>query len=91
MNVSGCFNEEGSPFMRVREGRQMRATNTSGLNLPTRIPAAQEPARPRLDPAPLNRLLEGWMQGDPAEQRETFETPRKSFDEDRPVGHMLFP
>jgi hypothetical protein len=30
-------------------------------------------------------------QGDEAEQRETFETLRRSLDEDRPNGYKLFP
>jgi hypothetical protein len=63
--------------------------DTNKPDLPTRIPP-QESIRPRLDPAALERLLEGWMQGDPREQRETFEVLRRSLDEDRPAGYKLF-
>jgi hypothetical protein len=38
----------------------------------------------------LARLLEEWMQGDEAEQRETFEFLRQSLDEGRPAGYKLF-
>jgi hypothetical protein len=31
------------------------------------------------------------MQGDAAEQQETFEVLRRSLDQDRPVGYKLFP
>jgi hypothetical protein len=31
------------------------------------------------------------MQGDEAEQQETFEVLRRSLDEDRPEGYKLFP
>jgi len=55
-----------------------------------RNPRQGESPRPRPDPVALVRLLEEWMQGDEAEQRETFEVLRQSLDEDRPVGHKLF-
>ena len=42
------------------------------------------------DPHELKRLLEEWMQGDAAEQRETFEVLRRALDEARPVGYKLF-
>ena len=42
------------------------------------------------DPRELERLLEGWMQGDAEEQRETFEVLRRALDEARPVGYKLF-
>jgi hypothetical protein len=68
----------------------MQDTNKPGLNLPAQIPPPEEPIRPRLDPAALDRLLEGWMQGDATEQRETFEALQRSLDEDRPAGYKLF-
>jgi hypothetical protein len=43
-----------------------------------------------VDPAALERLLEEWMQGDPVEQRETFEALKRSLEEDRPAGYKLF-
>jgi hypothetical protein len=43
------------------------------------------------DPTALARLFDEWMQGDEAEQRETFETLRHSLDEGRRDGHKLFP
>ena len=43
------------------------------------------------DPAALARLLDEWMQGDEAEQRDTFEFLRRALDEDRPAGYKLFP
>ena len=42
------------------------------------------------DPAALAKLLDEWMLGDEVEQRETFETLRRSLDEDRPEGYKLF-
>ncbi len=42
------------------------------------------------DASALTRLLDEWMHGDEAEQRETFETLRRSLDEDRPAGYKLF-
>jgi len=53
-------------------------------------PQQGESARPRTDGSALVRLLNEWMQGDDAEQRETFEVLRQSLDEDRPVGYKLF-
>lgn len=38
----------------------------------------------------LVHLLEVWMHGDQAEQRETFEVLRHALDEDRPLGYKLF-
>jgi hypothetical protein len=69
---------------------RMRVTNKSGTNPPTQIPAPRELVRPHVDPAELERLLEEWMQGDPVEQRETFEALKLSLDEDRPAGYKLF-
>ena len=54
-------------------------------------PRHEQALRGRTDPAALARLLEEWMQGDEAEQRETFEIVRQSLDEDRPAGYKLFP
>jgi hypothetical protein len=48
------------------------------------------PAR-KPDPAAVARLLDEWMRGDEAEQRETFEFLREALDEDRPEGYKLFP
>ena len=55
-----------------------------------RLAQWQDPTRARLNPDALKRLLEGWMQSDPTEQRDTFEVLRRSPDEDRPVGYKLF-
>jgi len=46
---------------------------------------------PQPDALNLAGLLDGWMQGDAAEQQETFETLRRSLDENRPEGYKLFP
>jgi hypothetical protein len=32
------------------------------------------------------KLLDEWMLGDDTEQRETFDSPLRSVDEDRPEG-----
>jgi hypothetical protein len=42
------------------------------------------------DRSALTKLLAEWMQGDAAEQQETFEVLRRSLDEDRPDGYKLF-
>ena len=68
----------------------MPGTDSPDLSTPTHVPPSREPGRARLDPAALRRLLGAWMQGDPAEQRETFEFLRRSLDEDRPAGYKLF-
>jgi len=52
---------------------------------------SQESGRPHTDPVGLSRLFDEWMQGDEAEQRETFETLRHSLDRDRRAGYKLFP
>jgi hypothetical protein len=44
----------------------------------------------KVDSSALARLLDDWMQGDEAEQRETFEVLRRFLDEDRPTGYKLF-
>jgi hypothetical protein len=38
----------------------------------------------------LEDLLNEWMRGDAAEQRDTFESLSRSLDEDRPDGYKLF-
>lgn len=48
------------------------------------------PVRSRLDAVALSRLLDEWMQGDEAEQRETFQFLRQALDEQRPAGYKLF-
>jgi hypothetical protein len=40
--------------------------------------------------AALAALLDEWLRGDETEQRETFESLRRSLDEDRPEGYKLF-
>ena len=58
---------------------------------PSPVPGQQECAHPRKpDPAALAKLLDEWMHGDEAEQRETFEFLRRALDEDRPAGRKLF-
>ena len=58
---------------------------------PSRVPGRRESAYPlKPDPSALAALLDGWMQGDAAEQRETFEILRRSLDEDRPEGYKFF-
>ena len=58
---------------------------------PSPVPGQQECARARKpDPAALAKLLDEWMHGDEAEQRETFEFLRRALDEDRPAGRKLF-
>jgi len=44
----------------------------------------------KADPLALAKLLDEWMHGDEAEQRETFGVLRRSLDEDRPEGYKLF-
>jgi hypothetical protein len=54
-------------------------------------PIEQDVLRARTaDPAALAKLLDAWMQDDPAEQRETFEAFRRSLDTNRPAGYKLF-
>jgi hypothetical protein len=45
----------------------------------------------RPDPQYVADVLEEWMRGDGAEQRETFELLKRSLDEDRPADYKLFP
>ena len=58
------------------------------LHTPRRQESPCTPSKP--DPSALARLLDEWMHGDEAEQRETFEVLRRSLDEDRPDGFKLF-
>jgi hypothetical protein len=53
-------------------------------------PHQKSPRTSKPDPSALVRLLDEWMHGDEAEQRETFEVLRRSLDEDRPEGYKLF-
>jgi hypothetical protein len=63
----------------------MPDTNKQG-NL-SRIPRQQELVYPeKADPSALAKLLDEWMQGDEADQRETFEFLRCSLEEHRPDG-----
>jgi hypothetical protein len=51
--------------------------------------ASAQPERVRArktDPSALARLFDEWMQGDEAEQRETFAVLRRSLDENREPG-----
>jgi hypothetical protein len=64
---------------------------TSKHEPPYRVPQQQEPMSPaKPDALALARLLDDWMRGDEREQQETFETLRRSLDEDRPAGYKLF-
>jgi hypothetical protein len=45
----------------------------------------------RPDPQYVAAVLDEWMHGDAAEQRETFELLKRSLDADRPDGYKLFP
>jgi hypothetical protein len=66
--------------------------DTTKHGQPNRTPRQREPVYPRKpDPAALAKLLKQWMEGDETEQRETFNLPRRSFDEGRPDGYKLFP
>jgi len=65
--------------------------DTTKPDQPFRMPRHREsPIRPRADASNLARLFDEWMQGDETEQRETFESLRRSLDEDRPEGYKLF-
>jgi len=70
----------------VEEG--MPDTIKSELN-PVNSPPDRS-IRGRSDPVALSRLLDEWMQGDEAEQRETFQFLRQALDEQRPAGYKLF-
>jgi hypothetical protein len=64
--------------------------DTSKRDRPPQVPAQQDRLRPRrADPSALARLFDEWMQGDEAEQKETFEVLRRSLDENRPAGYKL--
>lgn len=56
-----------------------------------RLDERSVPKAGRIDPAVLKRVLNEWMQGDEAEQRDTFETLRQALDKDRPPAYKLFP
>ena len=60
-------------------------TSNSGAPGQEELDSSEEP-----DPSALLKLLDGWMQGDETEQRETFEVLRRSLDEDRPEGYKFF-
>lgn len=64
--------------------------DTNKQDRPTQVSLPQESDRPCRNPGALARLLDGWMQGDETEQRETFELLRQALDENRPVGYKLF-
>jgi hypothetical protein len=66
----------------------MPNTNKHGSPLDPQPQEFVSPQKP--EPAALARLLDEWMQGDAAEQRETFETLRRFLDENRPEGYKLF-
>jgi hypothetical protein len=66
-------------------------SQTSKHDQPVEIPRHRESGRnSQPDPSALARLLDEWMHGDEAEQKETFEVLRRSLDEDRPEGYKLF-
>lgn len=62
--------------------------NRSESSQASRTPVFLRASKP--GPSALAALLDEWMQGDEAEQRETFELLRRSLDEDRPDGYKLF-
>ena len=43
------------------------------------------------DPSAISVLMQNLLQGDEAEQKETFEFLRTALDESRPPGFKLFP
>jgi hypothetical protein len=64
---------------------------TTKHDQPFQVPQHREsPCCPKPDPSALAKLLDEWMQGDEAEQQETFEALRRSLDQDRPEGYKLF-
>ncbi|GEM_PF-4356981 len=46
--------------------------------------------RRRPDATAIAKLMEALMQGDEAEQKETFEALKRGLDEHRPEGYKLF-
>jgi 5-methylcytosine-specific restriction endonuclease McrBC GTP-binding regulatory subunit McrB len=50
----------------------------------------KRPAWKKPDAAAIAKLMEALMQGDEAEQRETFEALKRGLDEHRPEGYKLF-
>jgi len=66
--------------------------NTTNRDQSQRSAGSRGSARPPMpDPEALERLLDTWMQGDKAEQQQTFEVLRHGLDEHRPEGYKLFP
>ncbi|HEY1185814.1 MAG TPA: hypothetical protein VGE89_16600 [Bryobacteraceae bacterium] len=65
--------------------------DTAKFDHPSQMPPHREsPCGSKTDALALAKLLDEWMRGDEAEQRETFEVLRRSLDEDRPEGYKLF-
>jgi hypothetical protein len=65
--------------------------DTSKRDQPPQVLMPQDRQPPQqADPSALGRLFDEWMQGDEAEQRETFEALRRFLDEDRRAGCKLF-
>jgi len=64
--------------------------DTSKLNETSQVPSQRETLSRKADPLKLANLLDEWMRGDEAEQRETFAVLRHFLDEDRPAGYKLF-
>jgi hypothetical protein len=61
------------------------------VHQPSKTPQHSDATPPhRTNPVALAKLLDEWMRGDEAEQRETFEVLRRSLDEDRHEGYKLF-
>ena len=60
-------------------------SKSSKHDQPRRIPRPQKPdPEQKFDAAA--KLLDEWMLGDEPGQRETFDSPLRSVDEDRPEG-----
>ena len=65
--------------------------DTSKRETSLRAPVEQEILSTRnADPLALAKLFDEWMNGDEAEQRDTFEFLRNALDEDRPAQYKLF-
>jgi hypothetical protein len=54
------------------------------------IQSYRRPVWKKPDAEAIDRLMEALMQGDEAEQRETFEALKRGLDEHRPEGYKLF-
>ena len=62
-------------------------SKSSKHDQPRRIPRPQKPGSAQKRDAPAAaKLLDEWMLGDEPGQRETFDSPLRSVDEDRPEG-----